>query len=86
MVIKWVADVLAITKEDFMTVYVAQKLPMAEKHRVPKNWALTFETEERNSILHIYVNIAVLNYSTSFAGALGVSIAECSMDISQTVS
>ena len=64
-VIKEVAEVLGITLEH-ATTKLAQTIGMPEQKHASLKKTLKFATGERRSTWHKYVNIAVLNYNTSY--------------------
>ena len=63
-VIKEVAVVLGITLKHATTKH-AQTIGLLKRSHASIKQALKIETGERRSLLHKYVNIAVLNYNTS---------------------
>ena len=69
-VIKEVAEVLGITLQHATTKH-AQKIGMLEQTHASLKKTLKIETGERRSMWHKYVNIAVLNYNTSYHTSLG---------------
>ena len=64
-VIKEVAGVLGITLKHATTKH-AQTIGLLERPQASTKQALKIETGERKSLWHKYVNIAVLNYNTSY--------------------
>ena len=69
-VIKEVACVLGITLNNASTKH-AQTIGLLERSRASTKQALKIETGERRSLWHKYVNIAVLNYNTSYHTSIG---------------
>ena len=69
-VIKEVAGVLSITLKHATTKH-AQRIGLLERSHVSIKKALKIETGERRSLWHKYVNIAVLNYNTSYHTSIG---------------
>ena len=69
-VIKEVAEVLAITLQQATTKH-AQTMRMLERLHASLKKTLKIETGERRSMWHEYVNIAVLNYNTSYHTSIG---------------
>ena len=69
-VIKEVAEVLGITLRHVTTKH-AQTIGMLEPTHASLNKTLKIETGERRSMWHKYVNIAVLNYTTSYHTSIG---------------
>ena len=69
-VIKEVAGVLGITLKHATTEY-AQTIGLLEHSHASVDQALKIETGERRSLWHEYVNIAVLNYNTSYHTIIG---------------
>ena len=69
-VIKEVAGVLGITLEHATTKH-AQTIGLLEQSHASIKQALKIETDERRSLWHKYINIAVLNYKTSFHTSIG---------------
>ena len=69
-VIKEVAEVLGITLQH-ATTKLAQTIGMLERTYASLKKTLKIETGERRSLWHKYVNIAVLNYSTSYRTSIG---------------
>ena len=63
-VIKEVAGVIGITLKHATTKH-AQTIELLERSHASIKQALRIETEERRSLWHKYINIAVLNYNTS---------------------
>ena len=68
--IKEVAEVLGITLQHATTKH-AQTIGMLERTHVSLKKTLKIETGERRSMWHKYVNIAVLNYNTSYHTSIG---------------
>ena len=64
-VIKEVAGVLGITLKHATTKH-AQKIGLLERSHASSKQALKIETIERRSLWHKYIDIAVLNYNTSY--------------------
>ena len=64
-VTKEVAGVLGITLKHATTKH-AQTIGLIERSHASVNQALKIETGERRSLWHKYINIAVLNYNTSY--------------------
>ena len=64
-VIKEVAGVLGITLKHASTKH-AQTIGLLEQSHTSIKQALNIDTSERRSLWHKYVNIAVLNYNTSY--------------------
>ena len=64
-VIKEVAGVRGITLKHATTKH-AQRIGLLERSHAAIKQALKIETGERRSFWHKYVNIAVLNYNTSY--------------------
>ena len=64
-VIKEVAGVLSITLKHATTKH-AQIIGLLERSHASIKQALKIETGERRSLWHKYINIAVLNYNTSY--------------------
>ena len=64
-VIKEVAGVLGITLKHATTKH-AQTIGLIERSHASIKQALKIETGERRSLWHKYINIAVLNYNTSY--------------------
>ena len=64
-VIKEVAGVLGITLKHATTKH-AQTIGLLEQSHASIKQALKIETGERRSLWHKYINIAVLNYNTSY--------------------
>ena len=77
--IKEVAGVFESTIKHATTKH-AQTIGLLERSYASIKQALKIETGERGSLLHKYVNIAVLNYNTSFQRVLAVNRAEFFMD------
>ena len=69
-VIKEVAGVLGITPKHATTKH-AQTIGLLEQSHASIKKALKIETGERRSLWHKYVNIAVLNYKTSYHTSIG---------------
>ena len=69
-VIKDVAGVLGITLKHATTKH-AQTIGLLERSHASIKQALKIETDERSSFWHKYVNIAVLNYNTSYHTSIG---------------
>ena len=69
-VIKEVAGVLGITLKHATTKH-AQTIGLLERSHMSIKQALKIETGERRSLWHKYVNIAVLNYNTSYHTSIG---------------
>ena len=69
-VIKDVAGVLSITLKHATTKH-AQTIGLLERSLVPIKQALKIETGERRSLWHKSINIAVLNYNTSYHTSIG---------------
>ena len=69
-VIKEVAGVLGITLKHATTKH-AQTIGLLERSHASIKKALKIETGERRSLWHKYVNIAVLNYNTSYHTSIG---------------
>ena len=69
-VIKKVAGVLGITLTHATTKH-AQTIGLLERSHASIKQALKIETGERRSLWHKYVNIAVLNYNTSYRTSIG---------------
>ena len=69
-VIKEVAGVLGITLKHATTKH-AQTIGLLERSHASIKQALKIETGERRSLWHKYVNIAVLNYNTSYHTSIG---------------
>ena len=69
-VIKEVADVLGITLKHATTKH-AQTIGLLEWSHASIKQALKIETGERRLLWHKYVNIAVLNYNTSYHTSIG---------------
>ena len=69
-VIKEVAGVHGITLKHTTTKH-AQTIRLLERSHVSIKQALKIETGERRSLWHKYVNIAVLNYKTSYHTSIG---------------
>ena len=64
-VIKEVAGVLGITLKHATTKH-AQTIGLLERSHASIKQALKIETGDRRSLWHKYINIAVLNYNTSY--------------------
>ena len=69
-VIKEVAGVLGITLKHATTKH-AQTIGLLERSHASIKQPLKIETGERRSLWHKYVNIAVLNYDTSYHTSIG---------------
>ena len=69
-VIKEVAGVLGVTLKHATTKH-AQTIGLLERSHASIKKALKIETGERRSLWHKYVNIAVLNYNTSYHTSIG---------------
>ena len=69
-VIKEVAGVLGITLKHATTKH-AQTIGLLERSHASIKQALKVETGERRPLWHKYVNIAVLNYNTSYHTSIG---------------
>ena len=69
-VIKEVAGVLGITLIH-TTTKQAQTIGLLERSHASIKQALKIETGERRSLWHIHLNIAVLNYNTSYHTSIG---------------
>ena len=69
-VIKEVAGVLGITLKH-ATTKQAQTIGLLERSHASIKQALKIETGERRSLWHKYINIAVLNYNTSYHTSIG---------------
>ena len=69
-VIKEVAGVLGITLKHATTKH-AQTIGLFERSHASIKQALKIETGERRSLWHKYINIAVLNYNTSYHTSIG---------------
>ena len=69
-VIKEVAGVLGITLKHATTKH-AQTIGLLEQSHASVKQALKIETGERRSLWHKYINIAVLNYNTSYHTSIG---------------
>ena len=69
-VIKEVAGVLGITLKHATTKH-AQTNGLLERSHMSIKQALKIETGERRSLWHKYINIAVLNYNTSYHTSIG---------------
>ena len=72
-VIKEVAGVLGITPKHATTKH-AQTVGLLERSHASIKQALKIETGERRSLWHKYINIAVLNYNTSYHTSIGCEI------------
>ena len=68
--IKEVAGVLGITLKHATTKH-AQTIRLLERSHASIKQALKIETGERRSLWHKYINIAVLNYNTSYHTSIG---------------
>ena len=69
-VIKEVAGVLGVTLKHATTKH-AQTIGLFERSHASIKKALKIETGERRSLWHKYINIAVLNYNTSYHTSIG---------------
>ena len=69
-VIKEVAGVLGVTLKHATTKH-AQTIGLLERSHASIKKALNIETGERRSLWHKYINIAVLNYNTSYQTSIG---------------
>ena len=69
-VIKEVAGVLGITLKHATTKH-AETVRLLERSHGSIKQALKIETGERRSLWHKYLNIAVLNYNTSYHTSIG---------------
>ena len=69
-VIKEVAGVLGVTLKHVTTKH-ARTIGLLERSHASIEKALKIETGERRSLWHKYVNIAVLNYNTSYHTSIG---------------
>ena len=69
-VFKEVAGVLGITLKHATTKH-AHTVGLLERSHASINQALKIETGERRSLWHKYINIAVLNYNTSYHTSIG---------------
>ena len=69
-VIKEVTGVLGITLNHATTKH-AQTIGLLERSHMSIKQALKIETSERRSLSHKYINIAVLNYNTSYHTSIG---------------
>ena len=69
-VIKEVAGVLGVTLKHATTKH-AQTIGLLERSHASIKKALKIEKGERRSLWHKYVNIAVLNYNTSYHASIG---------------
>ena len=69
-VIKEVTGVLGITLKHATTKH-AQAIGLLERSPASIKQALKIETVERRSLWHKYINIAVLNYNTSYHTSIG---------------
>ena len=69
-VIKEVTVVLGITLKHATTKH-AQTIGLLERSHASITQALKIETGERRSLWHKYINIAVLNYNTSYHTSIG---------------
>ena len=69
-VIKEVAGVLGITLKH-ATTKQAHTIGLLERSHASIKQALKIETGERGSLWHKYINIAVLNYNTSYHTSIG---------------
>ena len=68
--IKEVAGVLGITLKHATTKHAQTIGPLEQSHASIKQ-ALKIDTGERRSLWHKYINIAVLNYNTSYHTSTG---------------
>ena len=68
--IKEVAGVLGITLKHATTKH-AQTIGLLERSHELIKQLLKIETGERRSLWHKYINIAVLNYNTSYHSSIG---------------
>ena len=69
-VIKEVAGVLGVTLKH-ATTKRAQTIGLLERSHASIKKALKIETGEQRSLWHKYINIAVLNYNTSYHTSIG---------------
>ena len=69
-VIKEVASVIGITPKHATTKH-AQTIGLLDRSHASSKQALKIETGERRSFWHKYINIAVLNYNTSYHTSIG---------------
>ena len=69
-VIKEMTGVLGITPKHATTKH-AQTIGLFERSHASIKQALKIETGERRSLWHNYINIAVLNYNTSYHTSIG---------------
>ena len=69
-VIKEVAGVLGITLKHATTKHT-QTIGLLERSHASIKQALKIKTGERRSLWHKYINIAVLNYNTSYHTSIG---------------
>ena len=69
-VIKEMAGVLGITLK-YATTKHAQTIGLLERSHVSIKQALKIEIGKRRSLWHKYINIAVLNYNTSYHTSIG---------------
>ena len=69
-VIKEVAGVLGITLNQATTKHT-QTIGLLERSHASIKQALKVELGERRSLWHKYINIAVLNYNTSYHTSIG---------------
>ena len=69
-VIKEITEVLGISLQHATTKH-AQTIGMLERKHASLKKTLNFETSERRSMWHKYVNIADLNYNTSYHTSIG---------------
>ena len=69
-VIKEVAGVLGVTLKHATRKH-AQTIKLLERSHASIKKALNIETGERRSLWHNYINIAVLNYNTSYHTSIG---------------
>ena len=70
-VIKVVAGVLDITLKHATTKH-AQTIGLLEQPHASIKQALKIETGERRSLWHKYINVAVVNYNTSYHTSIGL--------------
>ena len=69
-VLKEVARVLGITLKHATTMH-AQTIGLLERSNASIKQALKIETGERRSLCHKYINIAILNYNSSYHTSFG---------------
>ena len=74
-VIKEVAGVLGVNLKHATTKH-AQTIGLLERSHASIKKALKIETGERRSLWHKYVNIAVLNYNTSYHTSIGCELSQ----------